>query len=81
MLYSVYALLGVCCTRCMLYSVYALLGVCCTRCMLNSVYAVLSLCCTQCQLMIMTWRDREGLLDCVFCDESRVVDEKEGDEG
>ena len=27
MLYSVYAALGVCCTRCMLYSVYAALGV------------------------------------------------------
>jgi len=37
----VYAVLGVCCTRCMLYSVYAVLGVCCTRCMLYSVYAVL----------------------------------------
>jgi len=37
MLYSVYAVLGVCCTRCMLYSVYAVLGVCCTRCMLYSV--------------------------------------------
>jgi len=41
MLYSVYAVLGVCCTRCMLYSVYTVLGVCCTRCMLYSVYAVL----------------------------------------
>jgi len=28
--------------RCMLYSVYAVLGVCCTRCMLYSVYAALS---------------------------------------
>jgi len=37
MLYSVYAVLGVCCTQCMLYSVYAVLGVCCTRCMLYSV--------------------------------------------
>jgi len=34
MLYSVYAVLGVCCTRCMLYSVYAVLGGCCTRCIL-----------------------------------------------
>ena len=41
MLYSVYAVLGVGCTRCMLYSVYAVLGVCCTRCMLYSVYAAL----------------------------------------
>jgi len=37
MLYSVYAVLGVCCTRCMVYSVYAVLGVCCSRCMLYSV--------------------------------------------
>jgi len=29
--------------------------------------------------MIMTWRDREGLLTFVFCDDSRVVDEKERD--
>jgi len=49
-LYSVYAVLGVCCTRCMLYSVYAVLGVCCTRCMLYSVYAVLGVCCTRCML-------------------------------
>jgi len=33
MLYSVYAVLGVCCTRCTLSSVYAVLGVSCTRCM------------------------------------------------
>jgi len=32
MLYSVYAVLGVCCTRCML-----VLGVCCTRCQLMIV--------------------------------------------
>jgi len=42
MRYSVYAVLGVCCTRCMLYLVYAVLGVCCTQCMLYSVYAILS---------------------------------------
>jgi len=30
MLYSVYAVLGVCCTQCMLYLVYTVLGVCCT---------------------------------------------------
>jgi hypothetical protein len=41
MLYSVYAVLGVCCSRCMLYSVYDVLGVCCTRCMLYLMYAVL----------------------------------------
>jgi hypothetical protein len=33
-LYSVYAVLGVCSTRCVLYSVYGLLSVCCTRCSL-----------------------------------------------
>jgi len=59
-LYSVYAVLGVCWTWCMLYSVYAVLGVCCTRCMLYSVYSVLGVCCTQCQLMIMKWRDWKG---------------------
>jgi len=41
MLYWVYAVLSVCCTRCMLYSVYAVLGVCCTWYMLYLVYAVL----------------------------------------
>jgi len=29
-------------------------------CMLDLVYAVLGVCCTWCQLMIRTWRDREG---------------------
>jgi hypothetical protein len=29
----------------------------------------------------MTWRDREGLLDNVFYDESRDVDEEERDGG
>ena len=28
--------------------------------MLYSVCAVLGVCCTRCQLMIMSWRDREG---------------------
>jgi len=45
--------------------------------MLYSVYAVLSACYTHCQLMIMTWRDREGWLNFVFRNDSRVVDEKE----
>jgi hypothetical protein len=27
--------------------------------------------------MIMAWRDREGYLDFVYCDDGRVVDEKE----
>ena len=30
------------------------------------VYAVLGVCCTRCQLMIMSWRDREGWLNYVF---------------
>ena len=81
MLYSVYAVLGVCCTWCMLYSVYAVLGVCCTRCMLYSVYVVLDVCCTRCELMIMAWRDREGWPNFVFCDDGRVVMEKERDGG
>jgi hypothetical protein len=50
MLYSVYAVLGVCCTRSLLYLVYAVLGGYCTRCMLYSVYAVLGVCCTRCML-------------------------------
>jgi hypothetical protein len=29
--------------------------------------------------MIMVWRDREGCLNIVFCDDGRVVDEKESD--
>jgi len=47
--------------------------------MLYSVYAVLGVCYTRCQLTIMTWRDREGWLNFVFCDDSRVGDEKERD--
>jgi len=80
-LYSVYAVLGVYCTRCMLYSVYDVLGVCCTRYMLYSVYAVLGVCCPRCQLMIMSLTVREGSLNFVFCDDGWVVDEKEGDGG
>jgi len=41
MLYSVYAVLGVCSNRCMQYSVYAVISVCSTRRKLYSVYAVL----------------------------------------
>jgi len=68
--------------RCMLYSVYAVLGVCCTRCMLYSVYAVLGVCCTQFRLMMMAWRDREADdLTVRSCDDGRVVDEKERDGG
>jgi len=49
--------------------------------MLYSVYAVLGVCCTRCPLMIMTWRDGEGLLNFVFYDVGRVMDEKERDGG
>jgi len=35
MLYSMYDVLGGCCTRCMLYCVYAELRVCSTKCMLH----------------------------------------------
>ena len=64
-------ILGGCCIWCMLY-----FGVCCTL-----VYVVLDVCCTQSHLMIMTWRDREQWLDIVFCDDGRVVNEKERDAG
>jgi len=52
MLYSVYAVLGVCCTRCMLYLVYAVLGLCCTWWMLYSLYAVFGVHCTRCMLYL-----------------------------
>ena len=81
MLYLVYAVLGVYCTWCMLYSVYAVLGVCCTRCMLYSVYAVFGVRCTPCQLRIITWRDGEGWLNFMFCDNGRVMDDKKRDGG
>jgi len=42
---------------------------------------ILGVSCTRCQLVIMTWRDREGWLNFVFRDDSRVVDEKEKDGG
>ena len=56
-------------------------GGCYTRCILYSVHVVLDVCCTRCQLMIMVWRDREGWLNFDFCDDGRVVDEKERDGG
>jgi len=65
----------------MMYSVYALLGVCSARCILYSVYAVLGKCCTHCQLSIMQWRDSERWLNFVFCDAGRVVDKKERNGG
>jgi len=55
MLYSVYAVLGVCCTWCMSYSVYAVLSVRCTWCILYLVYVLLGVSGSQCQHMIMTW--------------------------
>jgi len=45
--------------------------------MLYLVYAVLGVCCTLCQFMIMIWRDGEGWLNFVFCDDGRVMDDKE----
>jgi len=80
MLYSVYAVLSVCCTRCMLYLVHAVLGACCSWCMLYSVYAVLSVCCTWCTLLIMAWGDREGWLNFVFLGDGTVDAEKDRDE-
>jgi len=45
------------------------------------VDAVLGVRCTRCQLLIMSWRDGEGWLTFVFCDDGWVVDEKERDGG
>jgi len=42
---------------------------------------VLGVCCTWWQLKIMTCRDREGWLNFVFCNDGRVMDEKERDGG
>jgi len=58
-----------------------ILGKCCTRWMLYSVNAVLGVCGTQCQLMIMTWRDREGWLNFLYCDDGRVMDKQVRDGG
>jgi len=41
------------CTQCVLYSVYAVLGVCCIRSMLYSEHAVHSVYCTQCMLNLV----------------------------
>jgi len=57
------------------------LGAFWTRCMLYSMHAVLDICCTRRALTIMTGRDKEGWLNCVFWDDGRVVDEKQRDEG
>jgi len=78
-LYLVYTELGVCCTWCLLYLVYAVLGVCCTHYMLSLVYALHRLSCTRCQLMLIAWRDREGGVNFAFCDDGWVMDEKERD--
>ena len=59
-LYSVYALLSLCCAWSVVYLVYTVIGVCCNWCMLKLVYAVIGVCCTWCELIIMIWRDREG---------------------
>ena len=50
MVYSLYALHSVDCTRCMLYPVYAIPSVCCTGCMLYWMYAVLGVWCIRCML-------------------------------
>jgi len=51
------------------------------RWMLYLVYDVLDVRCTRCQLMIIASTDREGWRNFVFCDDGRVVDEKERDGG
>ena len=50
-------------------------------CMLYMVYAVLGVCSPRCQLMILTWRDREGWLNFIVCDDGRVVQDRERDGG
>jgi len=75
-----HSIVGWCSTWCMQYSVYTVLGVCSTWCMLYLVYAVPSPCCTRCELLIMTWRHREGWFKFVFLGDGRVEDEKERDE-
>jgi len=60
MLYSVYAVLGGCCTQCMLYSVHAVLGVCCTWCMRYSVSAVLG-------VNSWLWHREIGRDDIILC--------------
>jgi len=55
----------------MLYLGYDVLGVCCS----------LGVCCTRCQLIIMAWRNRQGWLDILFCDDSWFMDETERDTG
>jgi len=57
-------------------AVDAVFGVCCAGCII-----VLGVCCTWCQLMIMTWGDREGWLNFVFCNDGRVVNKRERDVG
>jgi hypothetical protein len=56
-------------------------GGCCTRGMLYQVYTVLAVCCSCCLLMIRTWWDREKWLIFVFCNNGRVMDNKERDWG
>jgi hypothetical protein len=46
-LYTVYAVFGVCCIWCKVYLVYAVLGLCCAWSMLYSVYVVLGICWAQ----------------------------------
>jgi len=65
MVYSVYAVHGACCTRCMLYSVYAVLGVCCIQCMMYSVYALLSVCCCWCMLCVVYAELGEWCIQCM----------------
>ena len=47
--------------------------------MMYTVCAVLGVFSTWCQVMIMTWRDRDGWLNFVFCDDDRVEHDKERD--
>jgi len=60
----------------MLYTVYAVLGICCTGCILYLEYIILSGYCTLCYLIIMTWRDWESWLNFIFYNDGTVADNK-----
>jgi len=77
MLYSVDAVLGICCTRSKLYLVCVVLGVCCTQCLLYSVYAILGVYFTQCQLLHMEWGGCKCWPEFILYNNGDIVDEKE----
>jgi hypothetical protein len=68
MQYTVYAVLGICCTGCRLCSVYAVLGACCAQYMLYSVYAELG-------DDSLSWH-RDECLNSMFFSNGRVENKK-----